>query len=39
MRGLYRSLRVLSFAVIVLMLGAIGYAFVMSLLNWSEIGV
>lgn len=39
MRGLYGSLRVLSYAVLLLMLGSMGYAMFISLVHWSEIGV
>lgn len=39
MQGLYASLKVLSFTVLLLMLSAVGYAFFISLLNWSDIGV
>lgn len=39
MRGLYGSLKFLSYTVLLLMLGAMGYAVVISLLHWSDIGV
>jgi len=39
MRGLYGSLKLLSYTVLLLMLGSMGYAFVISLLHWSDIGV
>lgn len=39
MRGLYVSLRILSVAVLLLMLVAVGYAFFISVVHWGEIGV
>lgn len=39
MGGLYGSFKLVSYAVLLLMLGAVGYAFVISLVHWGEIGV
>jgi len=39
MSRLYGSLRILSHAVLLLMVVSMGYAFFISLLHWSDIGV